>query len=114
MPNTYYGYLKEFAQECPDKFMIGYDDVWMTNTQVLERVVCRAYAAAEDDQIFYILADAGTIRAAKKAGLSVIRYQAWQAAKAIDPAITAQEIQGMSMTQIRALLPFEKLEDPCH
>ena len=43
MPNTYYGYLKEFAQECPDKFMIGYDDVWMTNTQVLERVESTAW-----------------------------------------------------------------------
>lgn len=40
---TYYRYLKEFVRECPDKFMIGYDDVWLTNTQVLERVESAAY-----------------------------------------------------------------------
>ncbi len=40
---TYYTYLKEFVRDCPDKFMIGYDDVWMTNSQVLERVESVAY-----------------------------------------------------------------------
>ena len=82
--------------------------------QVLEQVVCRAYAAADDDQIFYILADERTAKAAQKAGMSLIRYEAWQAAMTKNPAVTAQEIQEMSMTQIRGLLPFEKLEDPCH
>ena len=40
---TYYQYLKEFVQEQPDKFMIGYDDVWMTNSQLLERVESTAW-----------------------------------------------------------------------
>ena len=40
---TFYRYLKEFARDVPDKFMIGYDDVWLTNTQVLERVESAAY-----------------------------------------------------------------------
>ena len=40
---TFYQYLKEFARDVPDKFMIGYDDVWLTNTQVLERVESAAY-----------------------------------------------------------------------
>lgn len=40
---TYYRYLKAFVRDCPDKFMIGYDDVWLTNTQVLERVESAAY-----------------------------------------------------------------------
>lgn len=41
---TYYQYLKEFVRDQPDKFMIGYDDVWMSNSQVLERVESTAYA----------------------------------------------------------------------
>lgn len=40
---TYYTYLKEFVRDCPDQFMIGYDDVWMTNSQVLDRVEATAY-----------------------------------------------------------------------
>ena len=40
---TYYNYLKTFVKEQPDRFMIGWDDVWMTNTQVLERVESAAY-----------------------------------------------------------------------
>ena len=40
---TYYQNLKEFVNDCPDKFMIGYDDIWMTNTQLLERVESTAY-----------------------------------------------------------------------
>ena len=40
---TYYTYLKEFVQDCPNKFMIGYDDVWLTNSQILERVESAAY-----------------------------------------------------------------------
>lgn len=40
---TYYTYLKEFVRDCPNKFMIGYDDVWLTNSQILERVESAAY-----------------------------------------------------------------------
>lgn len=40
---TYYQYLKEFVRDQPDSKMIGYDDVWLTNTQVLERVESTAY-----------------------------------------------------------------------
>lgn len=40
---TYYTYLKEFVQACPDKFMLGWDDTWMSNTQVLERVESTAW-----------------------------------------------------------------------
>ena len=78
--------------------------------QVLNRVACRAYAVAEDDQVFYILADAGTTRAARKAGMTVVRYQAWLAS----PQHTAEEIQAMTMAEIRELLDLEKLEDPCN
>ena len=40
---TCYWYLKEFVRDMPDQFMIGYDNVWLTNTQVLERVESAAY-----------------------------------------------------------------------
>lgn len=40
---TYYTYLKEFVRDEPEKFMLGWDDVWMTNSQVLERVESTAY-----------------------------------------------------------------------
>lgn len=40
---TYYQYLKEFVQDQPNSFMIGYDDVWLSNSQVLERVESTAW-----------------------------------------------------------------------
>lgn len=40
---TYYTYLKEFVRDCPDQIMIGYDDIWLSNRQVLERVESTAY-----------------------------------------------------------------------
>ena len=40
---TYYQYLKEFVRDCPEKVMIGYDDIWVTNSQLLERVESTAY-----------------------------------------------------------------------
>lgn len=35
---TFYQYLREFVADCPDQRMIGYDGVWVTNNQLLERV----------------------------------------------------------------------------
>ena len=40
---TYYTYLRAFVQEQPDRMMIGWDDKWMTNSQILERVESTAY-----------------------------------------------------------------------
>lgn len=40
---TFYQYLKEFVRDVPDKFMFGYDDIWMSNSQVLDRVESVAY-----------------------------------------------------------------------
>lgn len=41
---TVYAYLTEFVRDCPDKFILGYDDVWITNTQLLERIESAAWA----------------------------------------------------------------------
>lgn len=43
-------------------------------------------------------------QAAQDAGLSVGRYRAWQQLLAYDPSITAQEVAGWSMAQIRQKL----------
>ena len=44
MPKTNYTYLKEFVQAMPDSPILGWDDVWMTNTQLLERMESTAWA----------------------------------------------------------------------
>ena len=40
---TYYTSLQEFVRDQPDKYMIGWEDTWMTNTQLLERVESTAW-----------------------------------------------------------------------
>lgn len=60
--------------------------------QTLKQVVCRAYAVAEDEQVFYILADDATVRAAKAEGLSVVQYEALTALRQSDPGEEARII----------------------
>ena len=81
--------------------------------QTLKQVVCRAYAVAEDEQVFYILADDATVRAAKAEGLSVVQYEALTALRQSDPAVTAEDVRSLTMTEIRGIIGFEKLDDPC-
>ena len=81
--------------------------------QTLKQVVCRAYAVAEDEQVFYILADDATVRAAKAEGLSVVQYEALTALRQSDPAVTAEDVRSLTMTEIRGSIGFEKLDDPC-
>ena len=81
--------------------------------EILSDVICRAYAVADDDQIFYSQTNAATARKAREAGLTVTRYQAWQALREHDPDLTPAEIQEMTMEQIRELLGFQKMENPC-
>ena len=81
--------------------------------QTLNQVVCRAYAVADDEQVFYILADKATVKAARDLGLTVVQYEALTVLHKTDPNATAQQVQKLSMAQIRELIGFEKLEDPC-
>lgn len=81
--------------------------------QMLNDVVCRAYAVADDDQIFYSQSDSATARKARELGLSVARYQAWLALMQLDPNMTPEDVEDMTMAQIRELIGFEKLENPC-
>ena len=81
--------------------------------QTLSRVVCRAYAVAEDDQVFYILADSATVKTAHAEGLSVVQYEALLALRQTDPQADAGQVKAMTMAQIRELIGFERLDDPC-
>ena len=81
--------------------------------QALNRVVCRACAVADEDQVFYILADDASVRAAKAEGLTVVQYEALLALRRTDPEATAGQILDMSMTEIRELIGFERIDDPC-
>ncbi len=44
---TYYTYLRDFAREAPGSRILGWQDIWMTNDQLLERVESTAYALRE-------------------------------------------------------------------
>ena len=81
--------------------------------QTLNQVVCRAYAVADDEQVFYILADGPTVKAAREQGITVAQYEALRALQRTDPDATAQQVQDLTMAEIRELIGFEKLEDPC-
>ena len=81
--------------------------------QTLKQVVCRAYAVAEDEQVFYILADDATVRAAKAEGLSVVQYEALTALRQSDPSAAAEDVRSLTMTEIRGIIGFEKLDDSC-
>ncbi|MBR6678662.1 MAG: hypothetical protein IKL23_08065 [Oscillospiraceae bacterium] len=81
--------------------------------QMLSNVVCRAYAIAEEDNIFYCQTDPETARAARRVGLCVLRYQVWQQLKEKDPSITVEAVALMPKAEVMALAKFEKLENPC-
>ena len=81
--------------------------------QMLNKVVCRAYALAEDEKVFCIRADAATARAAARAGLSIARYQAWQKLLEEDPALPAEAVLELTVPQIRELIKCENLDNPC-
>ena len=81
--------------------------------EMLSKVVCRAYAIAEEDNIYYCQTDPETARAARSVGLCVLRYQVWQQLKESDPSITVEAVAMMPKAEIMRLAKFEKLENPC-
>ena len=81
--------------------------------EMLSKVVCRAYAIAEEDNIHYCQTDPETARAARNVGLCVLRYQVWQQLKENDPSITVEAVALMPKAEVMALAKFEKLENPC-
>lgn len=81
--------------------------------QMLNKVVCRAYALAEDENVFCIKADSATARAASRVGLSVARYQAWQQLLLEDPQLPPEAALELTVAQIRELIDCESLDNPC-
>lgn len=81
--------------------------------EVLNRAVCRACAVADDDQVFYILADDATVRAARAEGLTVVQYEALRALRIENPEAAPAQVQAMTMAEIWDLIGFEKIDDPC-
>ena len=81
--------------------------------QMLNKVACRAYALAEDENVFCLRADSATARAARSAGLSVARYRAWQILLLEDPTLPPAAALELTAAQIQELIHGENLVDPC-
>lgn len=81
--------------------------------EVLSKVVCRAYALAEDENVFYCQTDKETLEAARESGLCIPRYLAWQHLLEKNPDVTAEEVSRMPKDEIRALAQLEIIENPC-
>ena len=81
--------------------------------QMLNRVVCRAYALAEDENVFCVRSDAATARAARSVGLSVARYQAWRKLLEETPGLPPEAAWDLTVAQVRSLIQCENLENPC-
>jgi hypothetical protein len=81
--------------------------------KILSRVVCRAYAIAEDENVFYCQTDKETLEAARESGLCIPRYLAWQHLLEQDPDVTAEAVAQMPKDEIRALAQLEIIENPC-
>lgn len=81
--------------------------------EMLSKVVCRAYALAEDENVFYCQTDRETQAAARASGLCIPRYLAWQHLLQKNPDVTAEEVSQMPKDEIRALAQLEIIENPC-
>lgn len=81
--------------------------------EMLSKVVCRAYAIAEDENVFYCQTDQKTLDAARASGLCIPRYLAWQHLLETDPNVTAAEVSQMPKEEIRALAQLKIIDNPC-
>lgn len=81
--------------------------------QMLSKVVCRAYAIAEDENVFYCQTDKETLAAARASGLCIPRYLAWQLLLEADPDVTPEDVSQMTPEEIRALIQLKILDKPC-
>lgn len=81
--------------------------------EMLSKVVCRAYALAEEENVFYCKTDSKTLAAARASGLCIPRYLAWQHLLKTDPDVTAEDVSRMPKEEIRALAQLRIIENPC-
>lgn len=81
--------------------------------KILNRVVCRAYSLAEDENVYCVRSDSATARAAHSAGLSVARYQAWQVLLQENPELPPEAALELTVSQIQELIHGQHLINPC-
>ncbi len=81
--------------------------------KMLSRVLCRAYAIAEEENVLYCQVDWETVKAAREHGLCIPRYLAWQNLKQTDPSITAEDVRELPKEEVRKLAQVIILENPC-
>ena len=83
-------------------------------TQMLSKVLCRAYNIANEENVLYCQVDWETVKAAREVNLCIPRYLAWQNLLKTNPAITPEDVREIPKDRIRALAQTVIIEDPCH
>ncbi len=78
------------------------------SSQILETVES---CASSHENVHYHSGDTEEIHHAHNAGLSFGKYQAYLTLKGLDPSVTLEEIQDMTMSQIRELIQEYSQED---
>ena len=81
--------------------------------QILNRVLCRAYNIAGQENVLCYQVDWETVRAARSAGLCIPRYLAWQELKKTDPAVTAEDVRALPKEVVHEIARVERPENPC-
>jgi len=84
------------------------------NRDMLEIAVCNTKAVTNTtENLYYCQVDPSTAKEAATQGLSPARYVALLKLRQTYPDITAEDIQNMSMLEIRELTGFQEIDDPC-
>lgn len=81
--------------------------------EMLNRVLCRAYNIAAEENVIYYQVDWETVRAAQAAGLCIPRYLVWQHLLEMDPTITIEDVRELSKEEVHELANVKTMENPC-
>ena len=82
--------------------------------EVLRNAVCSASAVVGMDNIYYCNVASETAKEAAEESLSVAKYLAYKQLKENNPYITSQQVNDMSMQEIKLLIGCSELDEPCH
>lgn len=82
-------------------------------TEMLSRVLCRAYNIAKEENVLYCQVDRETVRAAQAVNLCIPRYLAWQHLLETDPTVTVEDVRQLSKDEIHVLAQVMVLDNPC-
>ena len=81
--------------------------------RMLSKVLCRAYAIAEEENVLYCQVDWETVKAAREHGLCIPRYLARQRLKETDPSVTVEDVRALPKAEVRALAQILSVDNPC-